>query len=1021
MTDDGSRTKKLFKKAAWGHKLLSKDEKPAERSQKQLEIDQAVDSFLGPTKRAVPSSQPPDYSSDPFGDQERPNTSGSLARKPVGSPRLSRVDPIRANRPPWQSRKRGLLFVTFTNAAPELIGEGGDEAETPTLEISRTHSLSNESLPEHKYGEDSWEQGPAAHRVPQASAPPPAPQYYTNQESQLPRIAVRGPNNELRPLGTTQDDHRGHDLALAGQDALSHDRKGVRVSVREAQDDPTSYSGRIHAKMRADEGKALYTPPPIEDVTSPVSPSSPVRIWDEAPRSRSDPFPAPSPAGSTTHLDDTLRSLEGTSDYSLRPTPELEERPRSSERERQDYFPQTRPAPAQTSSQQAIPTQLAPPKAVASLRSFSAPPPPDQVLNAGSKFYSLKSAAHAVSDDALRDFGSRVEHYGALFRMSAESARPVAQTTLAEWIRCSAWWFIRGRSELEAAIRARARHGSDPSQRPGHQPSSAQAHVDLGKSWWIDQLVVLDHPELRIYGNGGLSTIISLSRSMGNHTVADLLEHYQAMVASLRSLTMSMKRNNMMPPNAGEAPLPTGLDTSLWIKYPPFTPDVCAVLSGTPRSLTMDAPSTSPNLSRLMPLGDTADHFNYGRMFVQATISAEDEAPTYSFICILSIIRLRLDWYVEASIASQNNLVNVTIQADTKKGPTWDDVRWQIEEDAMEVKLPRGFKLGVRFGHQDFKMLWNIVDYTRKTEKSLQTKADEEELLDVVTKTFQYIDSAPSKIFPSEPSIRARVRLFEKKMVKAEGFGQRRFFRGFRLVVITSPKTKTLSSVSHELGRNAPILLSLLRGQEGDPALMLKLLDSQYKRSMVLTFYDPQERARMQATLTGTAIKSDEFKVASVPLARMSIHPHLPAQDQSSFTSPLSKFEWRSALVINQDPHDPEMEHARTVLSQRLRVCLDSSAGTVTDRINLGEECCVKISGFFSNNPKLGPGELQIGLNVKEQTTLKILRPPQEDMTLSLVDNMVPKEVQEAVAGLFRLLTTTFTTRIYTFPSLNGA
>lgn len=52
-----------------------------------------------------------------------------------------------------------------------------------------------------------------------------------------------------------------------------------------------------------------------------------------------------------------------------------------------------------------------------------------------------------------------------------------------------------------------------------------------------------------------------------------------------------------------------------------------------------------------------------------------------------------------------------------------------------------------------------------------------------------------------------------------------------------------------------------------------------------------------------------------------------------------------------------------------------------------------------------GPGELQIALDVNNKTGMSLFRTAQQDLTVSLADNLVPAEMPEQVAGFLQKIT----------------
>jgi hypothetical protein len=511
------------------------------------------------------------------------------------------------------------------------------------------------------------------------------------------------------------------------------------------------------------------------------------------------------------------------------------------------------------------------------------------------------------------------------------------EISLAEWIRAAVWWFLRGKKKLEAYARSRS-SGSGGTSQGSPLDNAKQAVVDLGKALWICENVVPQHSELSRYGTRGIDAIIAVASTTGDKHLPDCLSLHQAIMSHLRSLAMSIKRNNILSELAAEGDAAVQADTNVWVGYPVFAPDVSAVLSGAAtRSVLVDNSGKGPSIAQMMPLGDTSRYFSYGSMFVKACISSreDDSQEQFSIPCALSILRDRGDWYVFAAITSQSELVNVMIQSDRKKGPTWDDVEWHVRSHSMRVRLPRGFELDVSFQDEDFKNLWNIVHYTLRTEASLQPEADETVIFEYTLKNFQYMDSGTPKTFPAEPVERCRLRLFERSATVTEGTGSRSAHRGFRLTVLTSPKVKTLSSVRHIIGHGAPIIFGLLRGEDGAPALMLKVKEDGRSRSMVMTFQEVQGRNAMHALLLGMTTSDREFKIPDIPLRAYSIE-----QPADKFNGQPVKvhleFPAGNVSVIDQERAYVDHGYGPTVLSEHLRAFIATEWGSVTDRLNLG-------------------------------------------------------------------------------------
>ncbi|KKK20247.1 hypothetical protein ARAM_003217 [Aspergillus rambellii] len=909
--------KPVSKKAHWREKLFSKDKN-------KCNTDQQIEAFLAPVR-----SKSVSHAAYPVASSQRevpapprldvshrwPSAQDVLdASSPISKP-SSATDPYPPVSLPQLSlktRKGKGLRVKFANEAPDVIGEGGDEAEEPTIEISQYRDREQSKAPQL--------------RLDTSFRPTDGFEHFEKTLKRSDTRAAGSDVNNKKPLliQNTQD----ADFLMA----LNLGEGGSRLSFR-ASPGADSLAQRIRAKMEVEEGRALQHR--FDEPTSPggngASPDSPTSSYETPPLSETEPVAPPSPVRSppSPQMARNLNPHDQVFPSGLAPGGSVQS---------------LSPPKPQLSPRNPSNDGLAHPSGQDNPSTSTSPQPPK---------VSLRSIANQVGETAFIDFKTYTSQYGSLIRQSAESVKPLMETSLAEWIRASVWWFMRGKKRLEAYARSRpGSSGSRPNQR---SPESAtQAVVDLAKALWINETIIPQHEELTRHGAMSIDALLAVASTTGDNQLSDFLAVHQTVMSHLRSLSMSIKRNNILAALAAEGDS-AHADTSVWVRYPFFAPDVSAVLSGaTSRSMLVDKPGKGPTFMHMMPLSDTSRYFSYGSMFVEVCVSSsEDDSQQFSMPCVLSIIRDRADWYVFAAITSQSELVNVMIQSDRKKGPTWDDVDWQVRSHSMRVKLPRGFELDVMFREDDFKTLWNIVQYTLKTEASLQPEAGEAVIFESTLKLFQYMDPGTPKAFPAESIEKCRIRLFERSVTVTEGTGTRSAHRGFRIAVLTSPKVKTLSSVRHMLGYGAPIIFGLLRGEDGAPAMVLKVKEDGRTRSMLMTFQEVQERTTLHSLLLAMMPKEREFKLSDIPIRAYTIE-----QPADRFNGQPTKqhlqFPSGTVSVIDQDHDFIEHGYGPTILSEFLRAFVATEWGSVTDRINLG------------------PGELKLGLDVNNRTGLRL-------------------------------------------------
>lgn len=962
--------KPVKKTSHWREKLFSKDKNKGAAPDKQIEDFLASNRPIPqqPVQPKADPAQPPPTISTYRIPSSQDVASAPPAQTPVATENYAAFNFAEAQQPPLEQppqprqqlppqqlspprkpRKNKGLRVGFSDREPEVIGEGGDETETPTVEISLSVQRSRER---------------------QTTQPKRTPSRSPNPSRDLPSLRLNTSlHGEDAPDRTTPKELRSG-ITPSWKPALVEDasnadllntlhitKPGSRLSFR-GSPDSHSFAEQVRNQMQVEEARALHNryeegASPADDdeddsddeyeddeISSPIQPS-------HSPHS---PHSAHSAHGSDSHYEtpasytSNAPSLKSIVQSIRHPKTPAVHRSGANLSPIDPRIPPglTPGSPAKVSPPPPQYSQAPPPAPEnalpqeASARSqptaSSSPASQDSAPRTGQPpKFSLRSLATQVGDTAFTEFKDYIARYDSLLQLAAESVKPLMETSLAEWIRAAVWWFLRGKTRLETYARTR----------PNCPISYAkQAIIDLGKALWINENIVPNHSELSRYGQQmGIDALLAVANTTGDREMVDLLSLHQTTLNHLRSLSMSIKRNNIIPMLDEDQTSPTHLDTSIWLRYPFFAPDVSAVLSGSAkRSMLADKPSTTPSMVYMMPLGDTARYFSYGSMFVQACVSSrDDDGEQYAMPCCLTIIRERADWYVFAAITSQSQLVNVMIQSDRKQGPTWDDVEWQVRTHSMRVKLPRGFELDVMFKEEDFKTLWNIVKYTQKSEASLAPEAGETVVYESTTKVFQYMDSGSPKAFPPEPLERCRIRLFERSVTIKEGTGSRNVHRGFRLTVLTSPKVKTLSNVTHVLAHCTPVVFGLLRGEDGAPALLLKVTEGGRTRSMLITFHEVEERTKMHAILLGMVPKNGESKTREIPTRSYAIEqPGSAASGRSAITH--LQFPAGNVFVIDDDDDDRlEHKYGPTILSENLRAFIATEWGSVTDRINLGK------------------------------------------------------------------------------------
>jgi hypothetical protein len=601
---------------------------------------------------------------------------------------------------------------------------------------------------------------------------------------------------------------------------------------------------------------------------------------------------------------------------------------------------------------------------------------------------------------AADEFAERCSHMGGIFRLQAEYERPINDFTPMNWLRACVWWFLRGRLGIESLVRNLPR-GQDgrPDSRHGEQKLT-QPHVDLSKCLWILTEVIPNHPGLRPSRTSDFAQRAAEARSAGDTANVDFFEGAEMLMANLHAVLGSMQRNNMMPPTHA---LIQGQDQSIWLKYPALAPNLLPILSGNmSRSLTDSGTVQNFNPLAVMAVSDTRTDFSYNRMFVKASLGTEDEQVPLS--CLVSVMRERNDWHLKLAICTQRDLLTIVVQGDRKRGPSWSDVKWNEQTTSIHIQLPHEYSLDVHFAEPDFRQLFNLYNHAYLVQTSLLPHSTEKVVYEVSLFDFQYNDSRKPPAFPPERIKRCRVRIFEKTEVRTEGAGQRRLYRGFRLLAVTSPKNRILGSASHDLGVRYPYIIENVSdpSNEGAPALRIHVQEDRRQCALLMVFNSPQDCERLYNTLNSMEIGPNEMQFASLRLENVGILQTDQAEAFSAASrNPLGRMHWQHLTVINNDPENPDHEVGQTIMSDGLRVIAHAAEGTLTDRMNLG------------------PGELRIRLNTDGSPELDICRPPQDDLSISIDPSRADQNSTNLISDVQRIVFAQQTIRTYAFLSLD--
>ena len=855
--------------------------------------------------------------------------------------------------------------MKFTTASPAIIGEGGDEAELPATEVSKAHQ--HALLPSRARSHEPMSQA-------------------DNEPS---------PEGQARPSGSD-------DEALFRPTSLQRRPTGL--------DDIPLVKHRDDRHNDIDTDDSTYSTSPENYKPLPRPPAQrydqPVNQHAEEIRRKKLPRNIPSIGGDVVDSGDGHANQTGNGRNqgfvpSLNvPSPDTlasnSVTPRSSPQPPHDYqktayasseFPFTASV-SWTSHKQAVPL----PKTRQQTTS-------DPSAIAESKPLSLRNVAKDIVEDSLDDFGARVRRFNDIFRLGVSAETEIMKAPFVQWIRTATWWFLKGRAALESTVRGRSPGTERTSPEPQAHPAVVlrQAYVNLAKAWWIVGEITPNHPEVRRFGKSGMSSLIAMIKNFGDQELAELVEVHLSVISSMRALTMSMKRNRILPPHELEI---QRLDLHVLLRPPALSPEMANVvinnIPGKPASNEwLVAEPFFPIL-----VGDTARHFSFGRMFVEASFQRGDATKQHVHVpCIVSLLRERNDWGVKAAITSPDGQVNLIIQPKGHGHLTWKDVHWKISSHVMQISLSDDSEMNLQFSEKDFRTLWGIYDYTRRVHKAFSPSKDEDIIFERELDKFQ-CDDRPK--FPPDPISYCRLRLFEKRPTMSDRTNHSRAHDGYRLTVVTPPGVKTLSSVDHQFGKEHPISFSYQQSKEG----LRLILKTPSSVRLSLVFHDTQDREHFRSLLCGTSIAKEDYVYGSLPLRSLAITDlsagqRLPVRPEDDLS--VKTLQWNKLRITNRGSATHGHDSLPTIRAEHLRVMVECDFATLTDRISVH------------------PGELRMGMSVNNFNEIRLLRPPQLDMTFSTVDGKVPKEELESVCRTLQKMATSPTVRTYHFWSTSAS
>lgn len=598
-----------------------------------------------------------------------------------------------------------------------------------------------------------------------------------------------------------------------------------------------------------------------------------------------------------------------------------------------------------------------------------------------------------LGDLSVNNFLNGAEELFDLFQNSTNPVKPISRATLDEVVRLAIWWFLQACMKSEPLLR----EGSlFPFAEQDNQILLQEAHISLAKSLWIIQETInLDY---------GLVTSRSTAGTGIEDNILELSSLRLALLIRIRELIWSMERHGLIPQLSEAVSTLENADTSIRIAYPLLNIDLTYLIAGDD-AVTSDKHNRIPPLSTVFPLGDTGSVFHYGRMHVDIflfTTSSNKQQAKYP--AILSAVRGRDEKNISVIIGTQHRFLNLSIGSGWNDHPTWDDVTWLTDINTLDVQLRTGCRLQIKCSPWDFKILREVYGFYHETLLTSQASHNETLIFETDVKSTQYHTTGASSplSFPTSAIPNCTFRIFENTVLQQAGTGPRQQHRGFRIAVLTPPSVKNLRALYQELPAGQTIQFTFPQEDKSNSTISLKIGPDNAGDSLVLALSSSQQRSTLLAHLTGCFVREQEEVLAKVNVSHFSISTGLeaPIPDQAFDDIP-----WQSIRVVNRHPTDPDtlgVESSQPVLSESLRIVVDSSKARLTDRLNIGI------------------GVLRMRRNVVASGhQLHVLRQPQEDVTFSLSDQAVASDLPEKLGRLLRGIKTQPSIRTYVFPSIS--
>ncbi|POS83411.1 hypothetical protein EPUL_006142, partial [Erysiphe pulchra] len=337
--------------------------------------------------------------------------------------------------------KKGLI-VHFSDAQPELIGEGGELAESPVINISLWKKAGVKPFLQTQITQIPSDKQAITKNLNES------PQQLHPEVSPLKLNSKNGFNKEEWTNIGKRGDHTSNEVISQISGKLNKQRK---------EDGKNSISQKVKDEMRSSEGMTL-----VASRNSILEGDLSENLAVEGTSSQLEEL----------HLNTISNAIRSNSSHSF-----ASDEPLTIENLIENSI---------SISKSSTPKELSP-------LSFQGLQSRTETKISQTAMHRLQNFTISNEDEALNEFFKRTAHLSNMFRASAEAVKPLDSYSLEALVRAGLWWFLKGRMNLENSVRDRS--GGNQGQ-VTNSCTLYQAYTDLAKTLWILEIMRLKYADI---------------------------------------------------------------------------------------------------------------------------------------------------------------------------------------------------------------------------------------------------------------------------------------------------------------------------------------------------------------------------------------------------------------------------------------------------------------------------------------------------------------------------------------------